>query len=128
METTLWAIISSFITKTNKAHCRYLRRNQKKITLMAKIKRAINSSKNYISRALLAKCYLTRQQKTMVKWVYISLSKIASSSASKHWLSSFNKLKIWGMETHILSLVSETIKTQMVRIIQEQRIVRNIKS
>jgi hypothetical protein len=31
------------------------------------------------------------------------------------------------METHILSLVSEAIKTQMARIIQEQRIVRNIK-
>jgi hypothetical protein len=127
METTLWTIISNFITKTNKTYSRYLSRNQKKVTLMAKIKRAINSSKNNISWELLAKCYITRQQKTMVKRIYISISKIASSSASKHWLSSFNQLKIWRMETHILSLVSEAIKTQMVRIIQEQRIVRYIK-
>jgi hypothetical protein len=111
METSLLARISNFIAKTSKTSSWYLSRNQEEIDRMATNKVAINPNKNYLSWTLLANCNYTRQQKTVVNLVYISLSEITCNSTSEYRLLGTYKLEIWRMETHIFSLVFEVIET-----------------
>jgi hypothetical protein len=111
METSLLARISNSITKTSKTSSWYLSLNQEEIDRMATNKVTINPNKNYLGWALLANCNYTRQQKTVVNLVYISLSEITCNSTSKHRLLGTYKLEIWRMETHVFSLVFEVIET-----------------